>query len=78
MENINSSDELIKEYTGDIIMSICCIGNSFLALNILNNYYIYEDYNIFYNFINTVLGFSLAYPYYILLKKYIKIHLKNT
>lgn len=89
MVNIDSTNDLIKECTGDIIMSICMIGNTCLSLSIVNNYYInecyidedyeYEDYkyNIFYKVINALVGVSLAYPYYILYTKYIKIHLKN-
>jgi hypothetical protein len=75
MENENNT-ELIKECTGDIIISICNIGNAIVALNILNNYYIDEDYDILYKFINVLLGISLAYPYYILFTKYIKFYIK--
>jgi hypothetical protein len=70
MENNN---EFIKECTSDILMSICFLGNAFLALNILNNY---EDYDMLYIAINIFMGFSLAYPYYILSTKYINFTIK--
>ena len=69
------------ECTGDIIMSICMIGNTCLSLSIVNNYYINEcyidedyKYDIFYK---GIVGVSLAYPYYILYTKYINFYLKN-
>jgi hypothetical protein len=73
MEN---NHELIKECSGDIIMSICFLGNTCVALSILNYYYIDEDYDNLYNIINTIAYFSLAYPYYILYTKYIKFNVK--
>ncbi len=84
MVNIDSTNDLIKECTGDIIMSICMIGNTCLSLSIVNNYYINEcyidedyKYDIFYKGINILVGVSLAYPYYILYTKYINFYLKN-
>lgn len=68
MENTN---KLIKECTSDIIMSICFLGNSCIALSILNNYNVDENYDVLYSIINMLLVFSLAYPYYILYTKYI-------
>jgi len=77
--NLNELNELIRECTGDIIMSICFLGNTFLASSVVNNYFINDedDDNILYNIINVVIGLSLAYPYYILYTKYINFHLKN-
>jgi hypothetical protein len=72
MENINDTNDLIKECTSDIIMSICFLGNTFFALSIFNNYYIDKDYNNLYNSMNLIIIFSLVFPYYILYTKYIK------
>jgi hypothetical protein len=69
MEN---NSKIIKECTADIIISICHLGNSCLALSILNNYNINESYDMLYISINILLIFLLGYPYYILYKKYKK------
>ena len=67
MENTYTNN-LIKECTGDIITSICYLGNVNVTLSILNNYYIDKEYDNLYNGINIIVLFSLAYPYYIFLQ----------